>query len=453
MNLDNNQPSDPEIYSVSALNAYARQLLESGLGQIWVEGEISNLARPASGHMYFTLKDDKAQIRCALFRGQNRYVSCSPENGLQVLVRARVSLYEARGDYQLIVEHVEAAGEGALRRAFEQLKKRLHEEGLFDAEHKQAIPGFPKHIAVITSASGAVLHDIQQTLLRRFPAIALSVFAVPVQGEKAAPSIVNALQYVSTTKDFDAVIIARGGGSLEDLWPFNEESVARAVFACPVPVVSAIGHETDFTITDFVADLRAPTPTAAAELLSPDQNELLLRFQHVATRMTKHLHNILVQQQQKLDGLSIRVRQPRELLHRYRMRFVQGINRLVDLQSTALYKYSNHNKLLTTRLLNQNPTQHLGKLTSDCHYLQQRMYSSINHILNSKSQLFKQSGAQLHTLSPLATMERGYAIVEKSDTHEIIRTVKDVHIGERITARLAEGQLECTIEKIKKNRK
>ena len=450
MDTDNKQSSAPEIYSVSALNAYVRQLLESGLGQIWVEGEISNLARPASGHMYFSLKDDKAQIRCALFRGQNRYVSCSPEDGMQVLVRARVSLYEARGDYQLIVEHVEAAGEGALRRAFEQLKKRLHEEGLFDAGHKQAIPELPKRIAVITSESGAVLHDIQQTLLRRFPAITLCVLAVPVQGEKAAPSVVNALQYVSRTKNFDAVIIARGGGSLEDLWAFNEESVARAVFTCPIPVVSAIGHETDFTITDFVADLRAPTPTAAAELLSPDQDELLLRFQHVATRMTKHLHSALAQQQQKLDGLSIRVRQPGELMHRYQMRLVQGINRLSDLQNTVLYKYSNHNKLLVARLLSQNPTQHLEKLAYRCHYLQQRMHGSINHTLNRRNQLFKQFTAQLHTLSPLATIERGYAIVEKSDTHEIIRSVKDVHIGEHVSTKLADGQLECTVEKIKK---
>ena len=369
---------------------------------------------------------------------------------MQVLVRARVSLYEARGEYQLIVEHVEAAGEGALRRAFEQLKKHLYEEGLFDTEHKQAIPELPKRIAVITSESGAVLHDIQQTLRRRFPAITLCVLAVPVQGNNAAPSIVNALQYISRTKNFDAVIIARGGGSLEDLWAFNEESVARAVFTCPIPVVSAIGHETDFTITDFVADLRAPTPTAAAELLSPDQDELLLRFQHVAIRMSKHLHSALAQQQQKLDGLSIRVRQPRELLHRYRMRFIQGSNKLVDLQNTALYKYSNHNKLLATRLLNQNPAQHLHKLTSSCDYLQQRMCSSINHTLNRKNQLFKQLGAQLNTLSPLATMERGYAIVEKSDTHEVIRSVKDVHIGEHISTKLTDGQLECTVEKIRK---
>jgi exodeoxyribonuclease VII large subunit len=258
------------ILSVTELNRRARQLLEVHLATVWVRGEISNLSMPSSGHWYFTLKDDKAQIRCAMFRGNNALLRFKPEHGMQVIARGRVSLYEGRGDYQLIAENLQVDGAGNLQIAFEQLKAKLEDERLFDDDFKQELPTLPKHVGVITSPTGAAIRDILSIFKRRFPAIQISIFPVPVQGADAAPAIIKALQLANKHTGFDALILARGGGSLEDLWAFNEEAVARAVFASEIPVVSAIGHETDFTICDFVADIRAATPSAAAELLSPD---------------------------------------------------------------------------------------------------------------------------------------------------------------------------------------
>jgi exodeoxyribonuclease VII large subunit len=273
-----------DIYTVSRLNREAKGLLESSFPPIWIEGEISNLSRPASGHVYFSLKDPQAQVRCAFFRQHQRLAGIALKDGLHVLLRARVSLYEGRGDFQVIVEYLEEAGEGALRRAFDALKLRLAKEGLFETARKLPLPRLPSRIGIITSPSGAVLHDILTTLKRRFPAIAVLVFPVPVQGEGAAEKIAAAISS-GRRKDCDALILARGGGSLEDLWPFNEEIVARAIHACPVPIVSGVGHETDFTIADMAADARAPTPTAAAEMLSPNQQEWLAHFERIANRL------------------------------------------------------------------------------------------------------------------------------------------------------------------------
>ncbi len=264
-----------EIYSVSRLAREAKAVLEGGFPMLWIEGEISNFARPSSGHCYFTLKDAYAQVRCALFRGSQRTLACVPKDGMQVVLRARVSFYEGRGEFQLVVEHLEEAGEGVLRRAFEALKNRLALEGMFDVARKKPLPQLPRRIGVITSPRGAVILDIITTLARRFPAIAVLIYPVPVQGDGAAAKIAAALRLAGERRDCDALIIARGGGSLEDLWPFNEEVVARALHECPLPVVSGVGHETDFTIADLVADARAPTPTAAAVMLSPDFREWL----------------------------------------------------------------------------------------------------------------------------------------------------------------------------------
>ncbi|MGE5241377.1 MAG: exodeoxyribonuclease VII large subunit, partial [Bacteroidota bacterium] len=274
-----------DIYTVARLNREARAMLEGGFPPLWIEGEISNLSRPASGHLYFSLKDAQAQVRCAFFRQYQRTRGAALKDGLHVLARARVSLYEGRGDFQLIVEYLEEAGEGALRRAFDALKLRLAQEGLFDAAHKKPLPRLPRRVGIITSTSGAVLHDILTTLKRRFPAIAILVHPVPVQGEGAAERIAAAIRVAGQRRDCDALILARGGGSLEDLWPFNEEIVARAIHACPVPIVSGVGHETDFTIADMAADARAPTPTAAAEMLSPDQQEWLAQFARLENRL------------------------------------------------------------------------------------------------------------------------------------------------------------------------
>ncbi|MBV1889222.1 MAG: exodeoxyribonuclease VII large subunit [Proteobacteria bacterium] len=269
------QKPNREIMTISELNRQVKTLIEDGFPPLWVEAELSNLSQPSSGHLYFTLKDEKAQVRCAMFRGRNRFLQFKPKAGERVLARGQVSLYENRGDYQLIVDRMEPAGEGALRQAFEQLKQRLYQEGLFDAASKQELPTLPSHLAVITSSSGAVLHDILTVLKRRFPLIDVTLLPVAVQGDQAAPQIVTALEQANQLPEqIDAIILGRGGGSLEDLWPFNEEVVARAIYDSDIPVVSAVGHEVDVTIADYVADVRAPTPSAAAELLSPDQEEV-----------------------------------------------------------------------------------------------------------------------------------------------------------------------------------
>ena len=292
-----------DVYTVSRLNREAKAVLETGFPPIWIEGEISNLSRPASGHVYFSLKDAQAQVRCAFFRQHQRLLGIALKDGLHVLARARVSLYEGRGDYQLIIEYLEEAGEGALRRAFDALKQRLLQEGLFDVAHKKPLPRLPRRLGIITSPSGAVLHDILTTLRRRFPGIAVLVFPVPVQGEGAAEKIAKAIRLAGERGDCDALILARGGGSLEDLWAFNEEIVARAIYACPIPVVSGVGHETDFTIADMVADARAPTPTAAAEMLSPDQQEWLAQFARFEARLATGMQGRLRSRQQHLDWL------------------------------------------------------------------------------------------------------------------------------------------------------
>ena len=288
--LDTDPDSSPnspprEIFTISRLNREARVLLERGLGSLWLEGEISNLSRPSSGHWYFSLKDEAAQVRCAMFRQRNLQVRFPVKDGAHVLARGRVSLYEARGEFQVVIDHLEEAGEGVLRRRFEELKARLGAEGLFDSRHKQPLPRLPGRIGVITSPTGAALRDILHILRRRFPAVPVLIYPVAVQGESAPREIEQALRLASARRDCDVLIVARGGGSLEDLWAFNDEAVARAIFACPIPVVSGVGHEVDFTIADLVADERAPTPSGAAERVVPDRAEWLRGFAFAAQRL------------------------------------------------------------------------------------------------------------------------------------------------------------------------
>ncbi|HEX6549675.1 MAG TPA: exodeoxyribonuclease VII large subunit, partial [Gammaproteobacteria bacterium] len=290
-----------QIYTVSALNRAARGLLETGLPLLWVEGELSNLARPASGHLYFSLKDASAQVRCALFRNRASLLRFTPRDGQHVLVRARVSLYEPRGDYQLQIEHMEDAGHGALQRAFEELKKKLAAEGLFDAASKKPLPAAPHTIGIVTSPSGAAIRDILSVIRRRYPVARVIVYPVPVQGEGAGAKIAAMLQTASTRAECDVLIVSRGGGSLEDLWAFHEEIVARAIHACPIPVVSGVGHEIDFTIADFVADVRAPTPTGAAELATPDSSEWLQALSNLRTRIVQAQNRSLANLRERIE--------------------------------------------------------------------------------------------------------------------------------------------------------
>ena len=316
-------PSNRDVLSVSDLTRSARMLLEGNFPNIYVEGEISNFSAPASGHWYFTLKDAKSQLRCAMFKGRNSRLRFVPRNGMQVVVRGKISLYEGRGDFQMIAEHMEEAGDGALRRAFELLKLKLEQEGLFDEEEKQNVPELPQHLAIITSPTGAAIRDVLQVLARRFPALKTTVIPVTVQGDEATPQIVDAIDLANryTEDPFDAILLTRGGGSLEDLWAFNTEPVARAVFASDIPVVSAVGHEIDITIADFVADLRAPTPSAAAELLSPDQQVWQQQLDLIEQQFLQMARAKQLALQNQLKHLTARLRHPGERLSNLHKRF------------------------------------------------------------------------------------------------------------------------------------
>jgi len=440
------RPEVRDIYTVSRLNREARALLEGGFPPLWVEGEISNLARPSSGHVYFCLKDANAQVRCALFRTQLRLAAVAPRDGMHVLVRARVTLYEGRGDYQLIVEHLEEAGEGALRRAFEALKIRLAQEGLFDAARKKPLPQFPRRIGLITSPTGAVLHDILTTLKRRFPAIPVLLYPVPVQGKAAAPAIAEAIRFAGRHGACDVLILARGGGSLEDLWAFNEEIVARALADCPIPVVSGVGHEVDFTIADLAADVRAPTPTAAAELVSPDQREWLHRFEQAEARLIRRMRDVLRNYAQRLDWLGARLTHPRARLADVAQRLEALAHRLHLAHARRMHRVHAVLNDLAARLERCSPLGRLRACQLDCRHLHERLRQAVAQQLARRRTQLAHLARALHALSPLATLDRGYAIVRHAATGAILRTARAVAPGELIEARLARGRLVCEVK-------
>ena len=392
------QETPQEIYTVSELNAEARLLIERVFQNIWLIGEISNLARPSSGHLYFSLKDNKAQIRCALFRQSQRYLDFTPENGQQVLVQAQVSLYEARGDYQLIVSKMQLAGEGALQIAFEKLKQKLDKEGLFDKAHKFELPELPKCIGLITSPTGAAVHDILHVLARRFASIPIIIYPSMVQGDTAAKQLATAIKTANTRQECDVIILARGGGSLEDLWSFNEEVVARAIYTSHIPIITGIGHETDFTIADFVADQRCATPSAAAEWASPDLDE----WKQMIGNLGYTLYQLMLSQ---LKHLKL------ELSH------------------------------LTKRL--QHPGQRLHEQMQHLDQLEQRLINTMHQQLSRNKERLSLIARTLDTVSPLNTLKRGYAIVMKDK--QIIISTNQVKKGDSITARLSKGSIECIV--------
>lgn len=441
-------PSAPEreIFSVSQLNRRARQLLETHIPLLWVEGELSNVSIPSSGHWYFTLKDDQAQVRCAMFRNRNMAVRFRPQQGQHVLVRARVSLYEGRGDYQIIAEHMEEAGAGALQRAFEQLKAKLADQGLFDPSHKKPIPSIPKRIAVITSPTGAAVRDILSVLERRFPAVPVSVIPVAVQGKEAAPQIVRALELANHSKLFDVIILARGGGSLEDLWPFNEEIVARAIYASQVPIVSGVGHEVDVTIADYVADLRAPTPTAAAELITPDGEDWLDKFIGFEVLLEEAMARKLRHLQQKLDWLRQRLRHPRQRLQQQAQRLDNLELRLKTQMNKRLASCDNRLRQVQIRLHNQHPGARVRQFNIHLQQLHQRLLRSQRQLLVQKRERFTQAHRLLNTLNPLQTLDRGYALVTHADSAELVHSSSQVVPGDRVKTRLAEGEFIARVE-------
>lgn len=435
---------DREVLSVSQLNNRARLLLEDVFAGIWVEGEISNLARPASGHIYFTLKDSQAQVRCALFRQNAARVRQALRDGLAVKVRGKVSLFEGRGDYQLILDAVEPAGDGALRLAFEALKEKLGAEGLFSTERKIALPAHPKRIGIITSPTGAVIRDIISVFRRRAPQVELNLIPTAVQGREATAQIVRALQRADA-QGFDALILARGGGSLEDLWCFNEEAVARAVAACVTPIVSAVGHETDVSIADFVADVRAPTPSAAAELLAPDSSELVQRLNNLQRRLVLQMQGRLARERLRLEGVSKRLRHPGERLRQQAQRLDDLDMRLRRAFNQQLGNQRERLARLDARLAAQHPGRNLALLRQRLDGLAARLPRAMQGQLRSQRQQLGALAAQLQIVSPLATLGRGYAIL-LDERGQAVRRAAQTQPGQRLKARLAEGELDVRVE-------
>jgi len=436
------------VWSVSQLNREVRALLEGHFPLVWVEGELSNLARPASGHIYFSLKDEQAQVRCAMFRMRNMHLGFAPENGMQVLVRARIGLYEPRGEFQLRVEHMEPAGDGALRRAFDALKARLEREGLFDAAHKRPLPAHPRAVGVITSPSGAAIRDVLTTLRRRFPALPVIVYPVPVQGAGSAEKIAAMLERAGRRGECDVLLLARGGGSLEDLWAFNEEVVARAIRACPLPVVSGIGHEVDFTIADFAADQRAPTPTGAAELVSPNQTEWLTVLARQGARLRWLMESRLARTEERLAWLGKRLRHPGRRLQDIAQRVDELDGRLRRAQQALLREAGARLRTLTAELANHSPAQRLDLLEARRVALTRRLRSAWSHGLGGREQRLGAAARALEAVSPLATLARGYAIVRTVPAGRVVRRADEVRPGERVEARLGAGRLVCNIDEV-----
>ena len=435
-----------DIYTISRLNREVRALLEGSLPLIWIEGEISNLTRHASGHWYFSLKDEIAQVRCAMFRNRNMNVGFKPANGMQVLIRARISLYEARGEFQIIAEHMEEAGDGALRRAYEILKQRLHSEGLFNPEHKQSLPALPRCVGIITSPTGAAIHDILSTLQRRSPLLPVIIYPVLVQGTHSAAQIAAMIRTVDLRNECDVLIIARGGGSLEDLWSFNDEQVARAIHACSIPVVTGIGHEVDFTIADFVADQRAPTPTAAAELISPNQIEIFTRLQQIRTRLVQYLQTRLTQSQRQVEWLTQRSPQPRRQLQNWMQRVDEIQLRQQTVMRFTLRQHTSHLQQFIQRLHSVSPKQMLVQHQQRLGYQTERLRRGITQQLAYQQQRLINLAHALDTISPLATLQRGYAIATRTDNNRLILDATKIQQNTLVDIRLARGKLHCRVE-------
>ena len=423
-------PSEAAI-TVSQLNRRVRTLLEQGIGRLWVEGEISNLSRPASGHIYFSLKDDNAQVGAAWFRQRQRGPAHGFKDGDRVLAYGRISLYEARGNYQLIVEQLEPAGEGVLKRRFEALKKKLQAEGLFDEDRKQPLPTLPTRIGVITSPSGAAIRDILSVLRRRFPSVPVVIYPAAVQGDAAPAELVAALETAERRDECDVLIIGRGGGSLEDLWAFNDEALARAIAACPLPVVSAVGHEVDFTIADFVADTRAATPSGAAEIVVPSQQEWQHRVSQLAMRIARFGERAVEDRAQQLDWLD---------------------NRLASVMRGQLLAQSHRLQSLRASLVQLSPALSVQRSIGRLAQLSQRLSSSTRAMIADSNHRLALLGRALHSVSPLATLERGYAIVRDAETGSVLMRADDATVGDDIRAHLAEGELLATVKKVKDDR-
>lgn len=447
--MQSDDPSAAAI-SVSQLNRRVKTLIEQGIARLWVEGEISNLSRPASGHVYLSLKDDAAQVSAAWFRQRQRGPAMGFKNGDRVLAYGRVSIYEARGNYQLIIEQMEPAGEGVLKRRFDALKNKLAEEGLFDDDRKQDLPHLPQRVGVITSPSGAAIRDVLSVLGRRFPAVPIIIYPAAVQGDAAPVELIAALRTAVERAECDVLILTRGGGSLEDLWAFNDEQLARAIAGCPLPVVCAVGHEVDFTIADFVADLRAPTPSGAAEVVVPSQDEWLRRMGVLATRIARVGQRAVEDRAQELDWLARRLlaNSPGATLQRQTDALRENTGRLGAAMRQRLLMQVNQLQKTRANLVQVSPAISVQRSIGQLAQLRQRLIPATHNVVSDAEHRLALLGRALNSVSPLATLDRGYAIVKSESTGKILLRATDIEAGEDINARLSRGAVLATVKKV-----
>jgi len=442
-----NKSPENKILSVSDFTRNVKNVLESNFPAVWVSGEISNLAMPRSGHWYFTLKDDQSQVRCAMFRQSNQLLSFTPNEGMQILVKARVSLYEARGDFQLIVDSMEDAGVGALQRAYEQLKQKLQSQGLFDPQHKKQLPEIPRCIGIITSPTGAALQDILNVLKRRFPALPVIIYPAQVQGVNAPEQLLHALEQAQDQALCDVLIIGRGGGSIEDLWAFNHEQLAMAIYDCPLPVISSVGHEVDFTICDFVADVRAATPSAAAELVSPDQEEWLSWLLGIEKQLSTHIERYILSLQQQLQWQYKQLRHPGRYLDEVAQR-IDDLSARME-QHLKLQLQSRKEKALTleARLQQHSPIHQLKLQQTQLNYLQHRLQQSLQSRFDHLQQKLSKLALGMDAFSPLATLGRGYSLV-KNDQDELIKSTAQLKTGQQVRVYFSETRALMTVDQL-----
>ncbi len=442
------QTSNRTILSVGELNAEVNLLLGRGFPLLWVEGEISNLVRPSSGHLYFTLKDSKSQIRSAMFRNRNMKLSIKPENGMKVLVRGRVGLYEPRGEYQFIAEHMEDAGVGQLQKQFEALKQKLSAAGLFDEKYKKELPEYPKRIAIITSPTGAAIKDILNVLQRRSPQTPVLIYPVAVQGVASKTEIETAIRRADMEKKCDLIILARGGGSIEDLWSFNEENVAKAIYNADTPIISGVGHEIDFTIADFVADLRAPTPSAAAELATSDRDHLLTETIQTRLWLEQTISRSLKQKRQDLDWLESRLllQKPANKIQQQVQRLDELDNRLQSLLVKTLDKKQLQLDSLTSRLQSNLPQRKISEQYQKLSHINAKLNQVIKSGLQNRQSTFQINMAKLDAISPLKTLERGYSITKDKQSGSLITSVKQAQSNQSILIKLKDGELNATVD-------
>ena len=440
--LDNTQ----EIVSVSEINKRAKSLLEENFPFVWIEGEVSNFFSAASGHWYFSLKDESSEIRCAMFSNKNLQISFEPKDGDHLVVNGTLSIFEGRGQYQLIVEHVELAGEGALLRAFEELKKKLHSEGLFDDSLKKELPPYPKKIAVVTSPDGAVIQDIINVLDRRSPFFNLVVVPTLVQGDKAAAQISRAIKKASKLKNIGLIILARGGGSIEDLWAFNSEEVARTITKCSIPIISAIGHETDFTIADFVADLRAPTPSIAAEIVSQSYSELNETFDNYYDYLTGGFESFLEYQRLRFENLINRIRHPGDKLREIGQKVDYLETNLVRNIYDHIYSLQNNFKLNEQAFTQNSPVHKIKEVKLHLQNTSKDLLNVFQAKTERKNNILGELVATLQAVSPLSVLARGYSIISTEPDGQILSSASQVKIGQKISAVLNEGKIKAKVE-------